>query len=552
MRSFLAFLTLFLSLSPYAFSQSLSRKDSISEIRKHIMYLASEPLQGRLSGSDEANKAAEYITNEFKACGLTPFGDNNTWYQPFPFIASVDLTTRVLRWTNTRIDSQDIDVLGVSANGGASYLRQVAAGKGIVTDKINDFKGVDCKGKAVWINLDLPDSIKPHSAEMAACGVNERLLAAKNAGASLVIFYKTKEETEVPSFTSPKKEIDRILPCFYVRVKPSQDLLKQLVDFDVSWTIKRLTAKNVLGFIDNKASTTIIIGAHYDHLGYGELGGSLNTGERDIHHGADDNASGTAGLFFLAKSLRALKSATSNFLFIAFSGEELGLLGSSWYTKHPKIDMKTISCMINMDMIGRLNTDTRVIGIHGTGTSPSWDQLIDTSGLFGLRIKKTLSGTGSSDHSSFYLKDIPVLHFFSGTHKDYHKPSDTYDKINYNGELDILNYIHQLILKIEKKSKLEFTPTIDTDNSPKQFKVTLGIIPDYLYEKMGVRVEGVNKGRPGHQAGMLAGDIIISMDGEIVQDMQSYMRVLSRLRKNDQISLKVMRGDQMIDLTVKF
>ena len=240
---------------------------------------------------------------------------------------------------------------------------------------------------------------------------------------------------------------------------------------------KKRTGHNVIGYIDNGAATTVVLGAHFDHLGYGEDGNSmLRTGEKLIHNGADDNASGTAALIELARILKTSKAKNNNYLFIAFSGEELGLFGSKYFTEHPTIDLKTVNYMINMDMVGRLNDSTKALTVGGYGTSPQWATVINPKDKkLPFVIKIDSSGTGPSDHTSFYRKDIPVLFFFTGQHRDYHRPSDDAERINYDGELHIVNYINNLITNVNKQNKkLAFTKTRETQVSMAPFKVTLG------------------------------------------------------------------------------
>src|SRR5436190_16822726 len=243
---------------------------------------------------------------------------------------------------------------------------------------------------------------------------------------------------------------------------------------------KKRTGHNVIGYLDNGAARTVVLGAHYDHLGYGEDNNSmLRTGEKAIHNGADDNASGTAALIELARISKNAKQKNNNYLFVAYSAEELGLKGSKFFTEHPTIDFTKVNYMINMDMVGRLNDSSEVVTIGGYGTSPQWGTLIDPNNKknpFVIRIDS--SGTGPSDHTSFYRKDIPVLFFFTGLHSDYHKPTDDFEKINYIGETKIINYIYSVIEKENKaKQKLAFTKTRETQStSSTRFSVTLGIM----------------------------------------------------------------------------
>lgn len=313
------------------------------------------------------------------------------------------------------------------------------------------------------------------------------------------------------------------------------------------------SAYNVIAYLNNSAENTIIIGAHYDHLGLGRQGGSLDPNpEGKIHNGADDNASGTAGLLELARFYRQNKIKEKyNFLFIAFSGEELGLLGSKAFTANPSIDLNKVHLMINMDMIGRLDSARRLM-IYGTGTSPVLENLIrNTSHDF--QIKTDSSGIGPSDHTSFYLKNIPVLHFFTGSHSDYHKPSDDADKVNYDGQKDVLEYIQRIIEKAEAMPKLAFTATRNnsTASDSPRFKVTLGILPDYAFTG-GMRVDGVTDGKPAAVAGLKAGDVIVQIGEHVVFDIQTYMQALSKFTKGETTSVKIKRGEDTLDMKVVF
>jgi hypothetical protein len=315
------------------------------------------------------------------------------------------------------------------------------------------------------------------------------------------------------------------------------------------------TAHNVVAFLDNKADKTIIIGAHYDHLGLGENGSSLDANPQGkIHNGADDNASGVAGLLELARYFKTNKTnEQSNFLFIAFSGEELGLFGSKYFTEQPTIDLKSVNYMINMDMIGRLNPTTKSISVSGSGTSPVWETLLKNKSGQKLTIKTDSAGVGPSDHTSFYLKNIPVLHFFTGSHSDYHKPSDDWDKINYEGEKEVLELIIAVIEDLDKEPKLAFLPTKNKSmSSSRSFKVTMGVMPSYTSDEPGLRVDGVTEGRPAHKAGILAGDLIIQIGDYEIQDVQTYMEALGKFEKGQEVPVKIRRNKEEKTLLVTF
>ncbi len=312
------------------------------------------------------------------------------------------------------------------------------------------------------------------------------------------------------------------------------------------------TGHNVVGFLDNKAPYTIVIGGHYDHLGLGHDNNSLDanpTGK--IHNGADDNASGTAGVIELASYFSSNKVAEPyNFLFICFSGEELGLYGSKKWCENPDIDLNKINYMINMDMIGRLNKEKSLI-IYGVGTSSPWVNLIDSI-RSDFKVKKDSSGIGPSDQTSFYLKDIPALMFFTGQHSDYHKPTDDADKINYKGETEVLEYIIKVIEKTYRYPKLNFLKTRNPDSGKASFKVTMGVMPDYTFEGEGLRIDGVTDGKPASKAGVQKGDIVKKMGDIQVKNIQDYMKALSAFKKGDATKVEVLRGKEIKVLDIVF
>lgn len=310
-----------------------------------------------------------------------------------------------------------------------------------------------------------------------------------------------------------------------------------------------LTGTNVLGFWDNHALHTVVIGAHFDHLGMGGQGSLYANGEA-IHNGADDNASGVAVLLALAKELQDKKYAGHNYLFIAFTGEEMGLLGSNYFTKHPTIPLENVAYMINLDMVGRLRPD-KTLSISGTGTSPIWNQVLHSANLT-FKLVLGESGVGPSDHTSFYLQDIPVLHFFTGQHEDYHKPSDDYEKLNYEGMREITDYIKRIILELNDNGKLSFKKTANESEEVPRFKVALGVMPDYLFDGKGMRIDGVTEGRPAAKAGLLKGDVVVQLGDSTVTDMMSYMKALASFKEGDSTTVVVDRNGQSIEVEVEF
>ena len=315
------------------------------------------------------------------------------------------------------------------------------------------------------------------------------------------------------------------------------------------------TAHNVVGYLDNRAPYTVVIGAHLDHLGTTGQGSSLDANpDGKIHNGADDNASGVAGVLELARRYSTNgKKEKHNFLFVCFSGEEMGLLGSKYITEHFPLDLTTVSYMINMDMIGRLDSTTHTVIVNGTGTSPVWEPLLKKLETGKLTIRTDSSGTGPSDHTSFYLKDLPVLHFFTGSHNDYHKPSDDWEKINAPGEAQVLGLIARVIEQVDTEPRLPFLKTRSKSQAGRaSFKVTLGIMPNYAGDVDGLKVDGVSDGRPASKAGILTGDIIVKIGDYEIHDIQNYMDALGKFEKGQNVPVQVKRGGKVVAVDVTF
>lgn len=320
------------------------------------------------------------------------------------------------------------------------------------------------------------------------------------------------------------------------------------VEFSEAGEDQAKSGRNVIGYLDHGAPFTIVLGAHYDHLGYGHIG-SLYVGEPAIHNGADDNASGVALILEMAQRLKHQKKF--NYLFIAFTGEENGLWGSNYFCKNPTVDISTVSAMLNFDMVGRLSE--KKMAINGTGTSPAWPELLKVSNIYGLNLTMSESGIGPSDHTSFYLLDIPAIHFFTGAHEDYHKPTDDVHLVNPEGMEMVADMVSKLILMMESDKKLAFTKTSDPDpSSTPRMEVTLGILPDYLYDGAGMRIDGVREGKPAALAGLKKGDIIIRLGGKDIKEIYAYMEVLSTFHKGDKTTLVALRDGKEMQFDIQF
>lgn len=548
------FFTLFFLLSAtIAQGQKLKKEDKLlfSNLQQHIQFLADDKLEGRRTGSQGEATAANYISNEFKKNGLAPKGTNG-YLQPFdvnegkeinqPTFVTIDGKSLVL--------NKDFFPMILSPNVSLEGLSSLALQE----------------SGTPWF-IDLKELLEtnannPHF-DIISSIISSTKLASKK-GATAVFLYNSSDKQDGLHFDGKEKLETAPIPVIYL----SKDAVKKYladesatldVKLKVDISEKKRTGTNVVGYIDNGAPTTVILGAHFDHLGRGEDGGSLEAKNKgQIHNGADDNASGTAALIELGRLLKNAKLKNNNYQLIAFSGEELGLYGSKYFAEHPTVDLSTVNYMINMDMVGRLNDSTHVITVGGYGTSPSWGQAYHLTGkkqLYsnGLAFRFDSSGLGPSDHTSFYLKNIPVLFYFTGIHQDYHKPTDDFDKINYTGEMNVVKHIMSLIETEDKqKSKLAFSKTRDKQATASTFSVTLGIMPDYTFDGVGVRVDGVSDNRPAQKAGIKAGDVILSIGENKTTSLESYMQALGKFKKGDKTTVTYARSGQTLSSAVEF
>jgi Peptidase family M28/PDZ domain len=532
-----------------AYSQKLKKSDKIiiSNLQEHIGYLADDKLEGRRAGTHGEQLAMEYITKKFQEIGLLPKG-TETYSQSFEINDGKQIANRAYFTINGTTLSPEEDYFPFPF----SAEKKIEASPSIALQEMD----------MPWF-IDLKDILEenkqnPHFDLMEYIMNNSK--KAGDKGATALIIYNTSPEDDNLTFNPKDKSEPLAVPVIYVKKGTAAKYFKDLtatinITLNVSFSEKKRIGHNVIGYINNNAPTTVILGAHYDHLGYGEDGNSmLRTGEKLIHNGADDNASGTAALIEMAGILKKAKAKNNNYLFIAFSGEELGLFGSKYFVENPTIDLSKVNYMINMDMVGRLNDSTKSLTIGGYGTSPEWSIVInkDEKKLpFVIHIDS--SGSGPSDHTSFYRKDIPVLFFFTGTHKDYHRPTDDADKINYTGELYVINYIDGIINKLNKEDqKLTFLKTRETQTSRTSFKVTLGIMPDYTFEGGGVRADAVTEGRTASKAGLKAGDVIIQLGDNTVNSMDTYMQALNKFNKGDKTKVKFKRGNEILEADIQF
>jgi len=543
-----AILLLLVALSACSSTQHLKRQNSTlqTSLVNHVTFLADDRLEGRRTGTAGEKLAMQYIAEQFRLAGLTPKGTEQ-YFQPFSVNEGKKMGAdcNMIIANKALVPGKDFFVFPFSASGQITApltpgLREMGA------PWLIDLRDVLEENKTNP-HFDLPGYVYEFSAK------------AKEKGAAALLWYNSGPIDDKLIF-NPKDKLPVVnLPVFYLKNAAvasfaNQETALLEINARASLTDQIRTGSNVIGYVDNGAPTTVVLGAHFDHLGYGEDGNSrFEKKEAAIHNGADDNASGTATLMALAGLLKKSTARSNNYLLIAFSGEELGLYGSKHFVENPTIDIKSVNYMINMDMVGRLNDSTKTVTIGGYGTSPYWSSVINSTEKGSFLVKVDSSGSGPSDHTSFYRKDIPVLFYFTGLHTDYHKPSDDADRINYKGMVTILRHIEQLIERADKSGRLAFLKTRETQTTTTaRFSVSMGIMPDYTYSGAGVRADGISEGKPAQKAGLKAGDIVLQIGEYKIGSMESYMQILGKFKKGDQVKVIYQRGGEQQVADIQF
>ena len=588
----------------------LAQDDAIeARMRKDITFLASDECEGRGVGTKGLELAAEYIAKQFKDAGLKPGGVDGTYFQPFPFSGSAELdgtSTLVLHGPKGEKiklkQGPDFRVIGFSAAGKLT-APLVFAGYGVKARTIDydDYKGIDVEGKVVVTLRKLP---RWNSKDFKFDGANKDELSAleykqltghANKAAAVIL---VNDETEMPNdrllpfATAAKSNTTISIP--YVQLKRSaiEDILRSTtgmglaetekaiggdlkprsapltgwtVELDVKINRQKVVVKNILGVVEGKgplANETIVIGAHYDHVGYGEFG-SLGGPDKqgDIHHGADDNGSGTTSIIELARRFGAMKDREGRRLvFMTFTAEERGLIGSRFYTTTPLFPLKDTVAMVNLDMVGRVKEtkdgSPAKLLVLGTESSKDFDALVNKHNPGFNLVKDTNPAAWfGSDHYSFYQQKIPVIFFWTGDHPDYHRPTDTADKINVAGMKKVADLTERVVASLAADEKRpDYLPVKSTfkmggpnrgGDAPK-----LGIRPDYNFPGKGVLVEDVPDGGPAQLAGLKAGDIIIELAGKATPNVTAYMALMRQQKANVAIEIKLIRDKKEMSLKV--
>lgn len=537
----LIFLLLLTLNTVFAQKPGKGDKKLVAGLKENIHFLADDRLEGRRAGTPGEKIAADYISGKFAAAGLERIS-----LQEFPISEKREAAGNSLLIIDNKTWEAEKDFAILSISGSKTIT--------------SSFSLSLPESGAPWFH-DIGEELKEQSNNPhfnISQAIRELASSSSAKGASCLFIYDGHSPAENHSTFRFEKNDSVGIPVVYLFGSAVNELKKDSIGFhDLSLHCEMKTSKrtgtNVFGGIWNNATETVVLGAHYDHLGYGEDKNSMYTGtERMIHNGADDNASGTAALIELAGMIKKAGLKRYNYLFVAFSGEELGLFGSKYFVDNLPEGAGKINYMINMDMLGRLRDSSKMLTLGGYGTSPEWPALLPQK-MGGMMLKIDSSGSGPSDHTSFYRKDIPVLFFFTGLHGDYHKPSDDADKINYEGELAIVKLIFSIVKKADGNTPLVFTKTREkADGKTASFKVTMGIMPDYTYSGTGVRADGVSEGRPAQKAGIKAGDIIVGINDYGTEDIQKYMEALGKFSKGDRAKVTVKRGGETLFFDIAF
>jgi len=569
-----------------------------------VKFLSSDEMRGRASGSPELEKAASFIAGKFKEFGIRP-ADGKNYLQPFP------VTTAAVPGKSNRF--------AYTVNGAATKLQfpadfspfqfsphakmggaVVFAGYGITAPEFHydDYSGIDVKGKIVLILRHEPQENDEHSVfagkELTDHAKFVRKASnAKAHGATGVILISDvanhpDKPDEIEKFGTAEGPSDVGIPFVQVKtaritawfgaagrsletieagidkdLQPESFAFPDSVRVDAEADVERIvkTVHNVAAFLPGETDEYVIVGAHYDHLG---MGGqfSLAPNVTAVHHGADDNASGTAGVIELARLYAHQPKRKRGILFLTFAGEELGLLGSAYYVGHPELPLEKAVAMINMDMIGRTKAGKVYIGGVATGSTlrPLVDGVVKNTTLTIDYSDST--GYGSSDHTSFTIGRVPVLFFFSGLHSDYHKPSDTWDKIDVSGAVQVLQLVEGVVdglrSSADRPQFVRVAPPAGhgegagpiTSSSGGGYGPWFGSIPDFGEGVKGVKFADVREGSPAAKAGFKAGDVMTEFDGKPIQNLYDFTYALQAKKPGDEVNVKVLRDGKPVEAPV--
>lgn len=569
----------------------------------HVKYLSSDELRGRGTGTPELEKAAKYLAGQYKAMGLEPaFG--KSYLQAFTVTTNAKLGSKnkVAESIGKRQlkPEQDFTPFNFSSSGKVSG-NVVFAGYGITASEYNydDYAGLDVKGKIVLVLRYEPQEFDEKSVFAGKiytrhAQFDSKAINAKMHGAKAVIlinnpvthpndadrlekfgraagpsdagipYIQLKSEYATKWFETAGKELREISEGIDKDLNPRSFAFPDSVhvEMDVDVVREEKTVHNVGAWIRGETSEFVVIGAHYDHLGLGEQFSMAPSMAGTPHHGADDNASGTAGTLELARYFIGQPKPKRGILFLNFSAEELGLLGSAYFVDHSPVPLDQCAAMMNLDMIGRMKEDSAIIG--GAGTGSGFKDMLDRLAKQHPSLKleySEQSGVGSSDHTSFTTKRVPVLFFFTGLHMDYHRPTDTWDKINAAGAVELLGLVSDVASELASSpQRAAFQKVADPNphggsmagtSSGGGYGPSFGSIPDMAFSGKGVRFQDLREGSPAQKAGLKANDVMVEFDGKKIENLYDFTFVLRSKQPGDEVVVKVLRSGEPVTATVK-
>ncbi len=582
------FLTI--ALTSAALAVAADRTQPVDRLSYDVHFLAADALEGRYSGSPGARTAAEFIAGRFHEIGLRPQGEDG-YFQRFSFIAGVKpgdgnrLHFGGADGGRGAVLGVDFQPLAFSSSGSAAG-DVVFAGYGIRAKdlKYDDYAGLDVKGKIVLVLRFSPDGDDPASTFQPYMALRRKATEARDAGAAALLvatgpvgatesapvkisFDATFADSGLPVlgistalaeslFAGHGFTLAELQQRVNQRHEPASRPLGVQAELTADVVQQRADAVNVLALLPGAdpphAREVLVVGAHYDHLGYGGEGsGSLAPGVHAIHNGADDNASGVAGMLEIARRLAGAPPGRS-VLFAAFAGEEEGLLGSAELVRRLPVAKEEIVGMLNLDMIGRPKPGP-ALTIGGYGTAAEWPSLVEKlNANHHLKLASNKGGFGASDHSSFYAADLPVLFLFTGAHEDYHKPSDKPDTLNYPGMAQVVTFAADLARSVaDMPQRPTFQKVADEGGGERRgFRVRTGVIPEYGYEGPGVKISGVRGGSAAEKAGFVAGDIVVRFGERETRNIYDYMYALGDHKPGEEVVVTVKRGSGTVQLKV--
>ena len=573
----------------------------IGRLKEHVGRLASGELEGRKTGTEGATRAAAYIANRFHDYGLgcpSPnrqcrhAGNHHLGYlKGFPYVAAVELGSGNSLLSTAGVKEaavalrEDWTPLGFSPNGAVRQASVVFVGHGITAAELkhDDYAGLDVKGKIALALAGTPDGDNPHGQFARFAEARWKAIAAKDKGAAALLVVAREgqfRDDRLAQLSYDQTAGEAGLPVAAVSRRAAAQLLgltdaaqldglkvgagggsmapgagQARASLVVDLKRREAPADNVVGILEGTdpqlKRETIVIGAHYDHLGRGGRS-SLSPHSQEVHHGADDNASGVAGLLELARAFAAERKNRRTLVFVAFAGEEEGLVGSHYYVNQPAVPLADTVGMINLDMIGRLKDDKLTVG--GVGTASEWRGWLEAANGGGPKLALQLNedGFGPSDHSSFYAKRVPVLFFFTGTHADYHKPSDTAEKINYEGHARVVGLVAEVVRSIDRApTRPTYTLAKSAPNmAGRGFRVYLGTVPSYAESTDGLALDGVREDSPASRAGLRAGDKIVRLAGREIRNVYDYTYALGEMKGGQEYEVEAVRGGERLKLKI--